>query len=261
MLLINPYRFAEPRAPVSDTDALTYISAVETADAQPLEDAVKFACEDFIVGCKTDGIWTALKSSCILAGARTLSGALVPLVGSSPTNFNFVNGDYNRETGLKGNGSTKRINTNRNNTADPQNSKHICVYVTERHLVGNTFYLGGSNQSGNSNLYIVNNAGGLGLRVNSSTSYSSGGNINNNLIGVSRNNSTQINTRTNKSSQTVSNASTTPISHAQQVFCASNSALFSGGRISFYSIGEHLNLALLDTRVSNLMTALAAAIP
>lgn len=258
---LSPLRIPTKSRALQDSDAIAYIAAVEAADAQTLEDAVKFACEDFIVGCKSDGIWSAIKASCILAGARTLSGALVPLVGSSPTNFNFVNEDYNRETGLKGNGTTKRINTNRNNTADPQNSKHISVYVTERHLVGNTFYLGGGNQSGNSNLYIVNNAGGLGLRVNSSTSYSSGGNASNNLIGVSRNNSTQINTRTNKSSQTVSNPSTTPISHAQQVFCSSNSALFSGGRISFYSIGESLDLALLDTRVSTLMTALAAAIP
>lgn len=256
---ISPLRV--PTSVPFDSDALAYIAAIEAADGQSLEEGVKSAINSFIRGCKADGIWTAIKASCILAGARTLSGALVPLVGSSPTNFNFVNEDYNRETGLKGNGSTKRINTNRNNTADPQNSKHICVYVTERHLVGNTFYLGGSNQSGNSNLYIVNNAGGLGLRVNSSTSYSSGGNLNNNLIGVGRNNSNQINTRTNKSSQTVSNTSTTPTSHNQQVFCAANSTSFSGGRISFYSIGESLDLALLDSRVSTLMTDLAAAIP
>jgi len=31
--------------------------------------------------------------------------------------------------------------------------------------------------------------------------------------------------------------------------------------MSFYAFGESLDLALLDTRVSNLMTALAAAIP
>ena len=32
------------------------------------------------------------------------------------------------------------------------------------------------------------------------------------------------------------------------------------GRMSFYSIGESLDLALLDTRVSTLMTDLSAAI-
>jgi hypothetical protein len=246
---------------VQDTDALTYISAVETADAQTLEDSVKFAFEDFIVGCKSDGIWSAIKASCILAGARTLSGCLVPIIGSTPTNHNFVSGDYNRKTGLIGNASTKRINTNRSSTADPQNSKHISAYVTQRHLVGNTYYLGGANVSGYSMLYIVNNAGGLGLRLNSASASSLGGNVDNALFGVSRNNSSQIIARSNKSSQTLSNASTAAVSQAQQVFCSGSSSLFSGGRISFYSIGEALDLALLDTRVSNLMTALAAAIP
>jgi hypothetical protein len=73
-----------------DADAATYIAAVETEDAQALESAVKTAINDFVVGCKADGIWDAIKSSCIMAGARTLSGALVPLKGTGPTNFNFV---------------------------------------------------------------------------------------------------------------------------------------------------------------------------
>jgi hypothetical protein len=32
-------------------------------------------------------------------------------------------------------------------------------------------------------------------------------------------------------------------------------------RLAFYSIGEALDLAALDTRVSNLITAIGAAIP
>jgi hypothetical protein len=45
----------------------------------------------FVKGCKADGIWSAIKASCILAGADTLAGALVPLVGAAPTNFNITN--------------------------------------------------------------------------------------------------------------------------------------------------------------------------
>jgi hypothetical protein len=57
---------------------------------------------------------TAIKASCILAGARTLAGALVPLAGAAPTNVGpFVSGDYNRKTGLVGDGSTKYLNSNR----------------------------------------------------------------------------------------------------------------------------------------------------
>ena len=73
-----------------DTDAGNYIQAVEAADGQALEAATRQAINNFVVGCKQDGIWSAIKASCILAGARTLNGALVPLVGTAPTNNNFV---------------------------------------------------------------------------------------------------------------------------------------------------------------------------
>ena len=86
-----------------DADAGAYIKSVEVADAQQLELAVAQAINQFVLGCKADGIWSAIKASCILMGARTLTGALTPLVGSAPTNFNFVSGDYARKTGLKGN--------------------------------------------------------------------------------------------------------------------------------------------------------------
>jgi hypothetical protein len=38
-------------------------------------------------------------------------------------------------------------------------------------------------------------------------------------------------------------------------------AIKSDARIAFYSIGEALDLALLDARVSTLMTDIGAAIP
>jgi hypothetical protein len=105
-----------------DPEITAYIAAVETADGQALEPAVKTAYINFILGCKADGIWNAIKASCILAGARTLTGALVPLAGTAPTSFNFVDGDYNRKTGLVGDGSTKYLDSNRNNNADPHAS-------------------------------------------------------------------------------------------------------------------------------------------
>jgi hypothetical protein len=103
-----------------DADASAYILAVEAADeiASPgigaLEPATRSAINKFVVGCKADGIWTAIKASCILSGARTLAGALVPLAGTAPTNFNFVSGDYNRKTGLgDASNTTKYLNSNR----------------------------------------------------------------------------------------------------------------------------------------------------
>jgi hypothetical protein len=40
-----------------------------------------------------------------------------------------------------------------------------------------------------------------------------------------------------------------------------NGLSYTDARIAYYSIGESLDLAKLDTRVSTLMTDLAAAIP
>lgn len=257
MLLINPYRFAAPRS--SDADALAYIAAVESADGATLEDAVKIAINSFVVGCKSDGIWNAFKASCILAGARTLSGALVPLVGSAPTNFNFVSSDYNRETGLKGNGSSKRLRANRNNNADPQNSKHFGIYLTETYDVINRIYFGTVAGTGATQLFI-NNSTTLRHHLNSS----SGASLLSNqigFIGSNRANSTTLTSRGNSQSFTSSQTSQSPSSLELHVFSNSNGANQSAGRISFYSIGETLNLAALDTRVSNLMSALAAAIP
>jgi hypothetical protein len=117
-----------------DPDAEAYIAAVEAADlaadptAEPLETATKVAIHSFVKGCKADGIWPAIKASCILAGARTLNGALVPLAGTAPTNFNFISGDYNRKTGLVGDGSTKYLDSNRNDTSEPiASSTFVCL--------------------------------------------------------------------------------------------------------------------------------------
>jgi hypothetical protein len=77
--------------------------------------------------------WDAIKASCILCGARTLAGALVPLVGTAPTNVadNFVSGDYTRggaTPGLKGDG-TSYLDSGRANDADPQDSKHLAFFA------------------------------------------------------------------------------------------------------------------------------------
>jgi hypothetical protein len=77
----------------------------------------------------------AIKAACLLCGARTLAGALVPLVGAAPTNNNFVDADYNRETGLKGNGSTKYLDSGRANNDDPQDDNHNSAFITQSSTV------------------------------------------------------------------------------------------------------------------------------
>ena len=248
----------------SDPDAAAYIAAVEAADGQALEYDVRMAINAFVKGCKADGIWDAIKASCILAGARTLNGALVPLAGVAPTNFNFVAGDYNRKTGLKGNGSTKYLNSNRNNNSDPQDSKHLAVYQTSFHTRDTTRAVIGSGTGalGDSHLITAESPPRVFFRVNTGDFNvaldSSGTNLG--LWGSSRSGSLGYVGRFAGVSNFYSDISSPRISGLISVFARSG-ANISDARLSFYSIGESLDLALLDARVTTLMSDLAAAIP
>jgi hypothetical protein len=249
-----------------DADALAYITAVEAADGQSLESSVKIALNSFVKGCKSDGIWGAIKASCIMAGARTLSGALVPLKGASPTNFNFVSGDYNRKTGLKGNGTTKYLDSNRNNNADPQNSKHLSVYRSivptgttggqgAGILIGNRTVANGASwmfenvDPGNDTIRLNQGSAIINLNYGNSPTF----------VGSSRNSSSQISYRFGGSAANAAATSQSPLN--ENILLWRFTSNYSSAGISFYSIGESVNLENLDTRVSTLMTNLNTAIP
>ena len=272
---LSPLRIPTRIRAVQDSDALAYISAVEMADGQLLENDVKFAYEDFILGCKADGIWSAIKASCILAGARTLAGSLVPLIGTAPTNVNnnFVSGDYNRKTGLQGNGSTKHLNTNvaGNSSFLPQDNAHFSIYAS----VGPTASATGA-YMGNANITTAGGTGmfrGAGSSLGFDTNLQNSGStalrqtLTNNLgdwagfRGVKRASAVGMETRRNSQSFSFTNASASRVATNIMIFRLGNTSSYGNGQYSFYSLGESLDLALLDTRVTNLMTALAAAIP
>ena len=261
---------------VRDPDTRDYIRRVEAADGQALEPMVRRAIDAFVRGCKADDIWPAIKASCIMAGARTLAGALTPLVGAAPTNFNFVAGDYNRKTGLKGDGSTKYLDSNRNNNAEPQNSKHIACYAPVAPL-GSAVV----RNSGPSVAIEGINTGGSGLpmntqsnnndqifRVNGSTTITApSAGLSIGLRGVTRASSSTITGRIGGVNYSGSSASETPQSGSLYVFARNlgGSGLMVDNHINFplafYSIGESLDLALLDARVTTLMNAIGAALP
>ena len=245
---------------LTEPEAVSYVAAVEAADGQELEFGVAKAINDFVLGCKNDGIWDAIKASCILAGARTLAGALVPLVGTAPTNYNFVSGDYDRETGLIGDGSTKYLDSKRNNNADPQNSNHNAVYVSTAQISTIGIYIGsGASDPGRNNLghnppapesFARNRSSGSATFAVTSTGF----------IGHSRSSETSFVFRANGSNTIANEVSTTPENAIVDVFRRGTGS-YANARIAFYSIGESLDLAALDTRVSNLITAIGAAIP
>lgn len=268
VIFINPYRFAAATA--YDPDAQDYINRVIAADVAAgnnsgLEVGVQDAYNEFFVDCKSDGMFNAIKACCTMAGARTLPGALVPLVGAAPTNFNFVAADYNRKTGLKGDGSTKYLNSNRANNADPQNSKHVSVYASsaETRPAVNAWYMrDGAAVSGR---IVMGVSGSLATRfalaLNSLNVFSVTGSRDVGLVAASRTSSSNVNYRLSGTTSSFSESSQTPTATNIGVFADSDGSGATDARFAFYSIGESLDLALLDSRVTTLIDAIAAAIP
>jgi hypothetical protein len=265
--------FVGALGPGYDPDAQAYITAVEVADGQALETGVRDAINAFVVGCKADGIWTAIKASCILAGARTLSGALVPLVGAAPTRFGTEGGwNYNRETGLAGNGTNNYLNSNRVGSDQPQNNAHISIWVSAvATSTGSSFpvYIGSygntsDSLTGSLHLGRNNNNGTLfGRGVSATYEANLGSGSATGFKGISRSSSASFAYRNNLSSTTVSRTSETPGNAPVLIFAVGGSIASerSNGCLAFYSIGEALGLALLDARVTTLINAIAAAIP
>ena len=254
----HPYKWDGSLFGFADQDAETYIAAVETADGQDLEPGVRAAIYEFVGGCKADGIWDAIKASCIMAGARTLDGALVPLKGTAPTNFNFVAGDYNRTTGLVGNGTTKYLDSNRNNNADPQNSKHVSVFIhTRGSTTAGARFIAAGNSAGLGDTLIANDtSGGFYTSVNSSSFDRPA--LTTGFVGASRASSALYSFRGSNTTTSFTRDSGTPRNENIGVFANSNGSDRLNCRLAFYSIGESLDLALLDARVTTLINAYGA---
>ena len=246
-----------------DADARTYIAAVEAADGETLEQGVKTAINDFVTGCKSDGIWESIKASCILAGARTLAGSLVPLKGAAPLNNNFTSANYDRETGLVGDGSQTYLDTNRANDDDPQDDKHISAYISTVPSSAGTVYIAsaGRNIVGSSSFFrgsVTTNWG-----VNRPSTASTTDVLNADMIGfagMSRFQAADFEYRANGATNTSSAFPSATPDPGDLFVMSDGSSYHSDARIAFYSIGESLDLEALDARVSALITAIGAAI-
>lgn len=241
-----------------DYDAWQYIAAVEAADGEILEQPVRDAITNFVSGCKTDGIWAAIKACCIMNDARTLAGALVPIKGNTPTNDGFLSADYDRKLGLLGNGTSKRIDTGYTGEALPTNAGHLSAFITQASPNAGADREGFL-ANGNSEELLLINTSFFGRIHNTGTSAASvtpsvG------FVGASRPNASSVNWRYPGQSGTQSATASTP-STANLYAFSRGSSDYSASRQSFYSLGESLDLALLDARVSTLMSDLAAAIP
>ncbi|AGH57682.1 hypothetical protein CPKG_00051 [Cyanophage KBS-S-2A] len=256
-----------------DYDAWQYIAAVEAEDGEILEQPVRDAITNFVIGCKTDGIWDAIKASCILAGARTLAGALYPLKGAAPTKQGTEGGwNYNRKTGLQGNGTNNYLNSNRLDSADPQDDSHRSVYIDTpgTQVLYDAYigvvYTGPTRQSyilraldAGGRMIFTERGGGLGAQADVANQQNATG-----FVGASRSASATHFARVAQANYSLTSTSQITIADNSYVFARnlnSTANSITNARLAFYSIGESLDLALLDARVTALVNAIGVAIP
>jgi hypothetical protein len=251
----------------TDADAIDYLSRMATADGAGVEVGVATAVDAFVRDAKELGVFSALKACCILSGARTLAGALVPVVGDAPTPNGFVSGDYSRTAGLSDPGATAYLDSGRAGNADPQNDSHLAVYATAAatsNTPGGDAYAGvGGNGAGAKNI-IRQTSGALEMtwRINNALGQEDDTNNATGLIAASRGASTSLTGRASGTDYafTVNSDGTDSNNiHLFQINWATTN-LTSNPTLAFYSIGTSLSLEALDIAVTNLINAIGEAL-
>jgi hypothetical protein len=263
---------------IDDPDAAAYITNVEAADTAAgqsggLETATKVAIHSFVKGCKADGIWPAIKASCILAGARTLPGALVPLVGTAPTRQGTEGGwNYDRKIGLTGNGTDNYLNSGFLATGISATSNHLFVNGSSFPTTGSTFRTGiGSWASSISRLNITLLDSLNERRYQDAVTYAS---INSGLATSGSVSGARLSTTLNTLYQNGSsvNTLTLSISPTMPAFnffvyalnLAGSPVDLTNACFNFYGIGDGLTgtqMTAYHARVTTLINTFGAAIP
>jgi len=257
----NPEFFADVGSRIAfsiDPDADAYIAAVEAADGESLESPIKQYFTDFILGCKYDNIWNSVKGGCILVGARTRLGSYIDIKTKTQllSSYNFVDGDYSRSLGLSGNGSSKYLDSNISHNVMSLDNGHVGLYVSKVHTAGNRTYIrsdSGSvtglskDTSSPPDTWVILDTGSSVPRFTDST--------NPGFRALSRNASGSFIIFTDNASTVVTRTSsaTPPGSGTFNIFANKTPGNYSDSTLSFYSVGEYLDVSLLNSRVTTLI--------
>ena len=251
----------------TDSDCLTYLAAVAAADGAGVETGVATAVDTFFSRIKADGLFDAIKASCILCGARTITGALVPMAGAAPTpQGGWASGDYSRTAGLKGDGAALYLDSNRADNASPDDDNHMAVY----HSAGGDFggLIGVRTDDGAATFHgthMFQNPTSQTSRNRSTgfVTHSANDGTVSTFSGISRSSSASYLHRSQGTSDTVSQSSDVSARTINvRVFGRGHDLvqnLFNGS-IAFYSIGTSLDLEALDTAVTNLISDIGNAL-
>jgi hypothetical protein len=258
----TPTPTPEPTPETFDSDALAYINSVEAADDQSLEEPVKILIDNFVKGCKTDGIWTSIESCCIMAGARTLGGALTPLRGPDPINNGFTRFHYDRKKGLKGDGEGRYLSSNYYADNTLKNDHSLGVYIGEAFTTQNGKVLIGCGATGPGASQILVSNSQIQSRNRSGEPKSVPIGAQNGFYGTNRDNTETYNYNYFGNIGWFDNRSTDPSDQVINVFARALSAPnYSPDRLSFYWIGRSIDLDKLNSRISTFMSSLDSILP
>jgi hypothetical protein len=200
----------------------------------------------------------------ILSAARTIGGALVPMVGPAPTAVNFVSADYNRLDGLTGaNVSGKVIMTGYTIALAQQNDHHAALHCSVlpinvfRTLMGN----GNSTTTGFTGMSHLNPVSTC--RVHSSLNSGSVG-VANFLLdpgfkGLARNSSANYSYSNGTTESNVTRVTGVPLAQEMYLFDIPGGATSSSGAITMYSVGSFIDMTEFRLRNNTFRSALAAA--
>ena len=204
--------------------------------------------------------WDDMKSAASFVGVG-IQGITVPLRDGMPTltNNNFVAGDLDQLTGLKGDGSTKSINTNWDHGTSSQDDFSVSVYPTTTTTTGYLFGAGRSGVAGVSNMSAAANCRNHAVTQKSGYSNSLAGNIS----GSSRSSSTGFNVRSAGTDFAATVTSQVP--HSRNLFVFSRTLdgsdtaeTLTDARLATYHASSALNLATLEGLQDTLITEIAA---
>lgn len=220
--------------------------------------------------------WPDSGAFCAMAGyLYPGSGTLIPLHPNhdAGTLNAFVTGDWNAVTGLKGDGSTKYVDSNRNNNADGQNDFAMGVYIVDAISTGSTgIGIMGARSSDSATSSMI-------LTFDNKYIYRNRSNLQNNPtspldatlvtghIAMSRANSANFDIRESGSTENAIRPSVDNSSDNIFIFVRNQSGsaygLFADARLPFYHIGPNLNgageLAELDSILTDWQSDLANA--
>ena len=244
-----------------------YSSATFSAEAQDYFDRLDAAGDTTYVGYKQplanyiDGLvtlggayWDTMLSSTSFVGVG-IQGITVPLRDGMtvPTQNNFVAADLKQLTGLKGNLSSKWIDTNISGQTPDQDDNSISTYATEVNTY-NRYYLATGAALGATHIYPVSSTNltcrisGGGSGVNATPLH---------FAGATRSAASVMNIRANGTDFPNTTTSVQQLTSNFNVFGRPNANRIDS-RLATYHIGPALNLATLEGLQDTLITEIDA---